>query len=367
MMKKVAAADYLDLPAILREADIWLGKPPVSITGTRAPQSQGDAHAYYSNGDYWWPNPDTEDGLPFVQRDGETYPGIFSAHRECLRTMRRAVSHLASAWHITQNKAYAGAAIAWLETFFLRDGTYMAPHLCYAQAIPGVSEGRGIGIIDTLHLIDVPAAIELLQGVMAAQTYDGLKAWFAAYLRWMNTHPNGIEEREWTNNHAVAWYAQASAFARFTGDADMLRFCRDHYKTQLLKGQMAPDGSFPLELRRTKPYYYSSMVLDCMSMVCQFASDETDDLWCYHMADGRGLRLGIDYLLPYIEDKRTWPLPPDVEHWAALPVAMPYMLFAGLRYDDARLLRLWRSLDQHTPDAEIRRSIGIRCPYLHLC
>ena len=39
----------------------------------------------------------------------------------------------------------------------------MAPHLRYAQAIHGRSTGRGIGIIDTIHLVEVARAIEVLE------------------------------------------------------------------------------------------------------------------------------------------------------------------------------------------------------------
>ena len=351
---------------ILEEANAFLSTPPTHITAAIAPNSAGGPHDYYSSGDYWWPNPDTADGLPYVQRDGETYPRLFTAHRMALRTMRRAVTHLAVAWHITREEAYARAAAAWLRTFFLDEATRMAPHLRYAQAIPGVCDGRGIGIIDTLHLIDVPAAITLLQTQLPPEDRTGLVQWFKAYLHWMNTHENGIQEREWFNNHAVAWYAQAASFARFTGDEAMLAFCRERFKTQLLTRQMASDGSFPAELARTKPYYYASMVLDGMAMICLLASAPGDDLWTYTLPDGRGLRLGIDFLLPHLQDKTAWPYPPDIEHFDDLPVAMPYMLFAGLRCRDERLLRLYEALPQASGNEEIRRSIGIRCPTLYL-
>ena len=36
----------------------------------------------------------------------------------------------------------------------------MNPHLLYAQAIKGRFTGRSIGIIDTLHLVEVARAID---------------------------------------------------------------------------------------------------------------------------------------------------------------------------------------------------------------
>ena len=149
----------------------------------------------------------------------------------------------------------------------------MKPHLLYAQAIPGVCSGRGIGIIDTLHLIEVPVAIEALRPSphLTEEIYRGLQAWFAEYLHWLATHPHGVEEMNQHNNHAVCWTLQAAVFALFTDDRMMADFCREKYKC-LLEKQMAPDGSFPAELARTKPYSYSLFVLDNLATLCHVLS-----------------------------------------------------------------------------------------------
>jgi len=43
----------------------------------------------------------------------------------------------------------------------------MNPNLQYAQAIHGRFTGRGIGIIDTIHLVEVARALEVLAGSKA--------------------------------------------------------------------------------------------------------------------------------------------------------------------------------------------------------
>ena len=118
--------------------------------------SEGGPNDFYSNGDYWWPNPDTTNGLPYVQRDGETNPDNFNQHRECIWQLRDAVAALGAAYKITGDDRYAKKAAELLRVFFLDPKTRMNPNLQYAQAIPGVSPGRGTGIIDTLHLIEIP-------------------------------------------------------------------------------------------------------------------------------------------------------------------------------------------------------------------
>ena len=48
-------------------------------------------------------------------------------------------------------------------------------------------------------------------------------------------------------------------------DDGPLGVCRDRFKTVLVPNQIAADGSFPLELRRTKPYGYSLFNLDAFA------------------------------------------------------------------------------------------------------
>lgn len=353
-----------DSAQIIKKAELAMTQNPPHVTDHIAQYSKGGAHDFYSNGDYWWPNPDTSDGLPFVQRDGQTNPGNFNEHRYALRSMRRSVTHLAAAYKITGDKKYAVKAVQYLTEFFLDEETKMNPHLRYAQAIPGVSDGRGTGIIDSLHLIDVPFAIEAVKDEMSDEVYCGLKSWFKTYMNWMNTHQNGIDERESKNNHSVTWFAQVASYALFTDDADMLAYCRTRYKETLLPNQMAADGSFPHELRRTKPYSYSAFVLDNMINICLLASVDGDSLWDFTLPDGRNIQKGLEFLVPFIQDKSKWPFAKDIQHFDDLPAAMPYLLFAGLKTGDDVMLDLWKRLEQDSANEEIRRNTAIRCPFL---
>ncbi|CAH1192059.1 hypothetical protein PAECIP111891_00188 [Paenibacillus allorhizoplanae] len=359
---------YVDLTAIIQQADAYLTTFPVQITDERALHSPGNAHDYYSNGDYWWPNPDTPDGLPYVRRDGESNPNNFHAHRILLRRMRSRVACLAAAFRITGEPHYASHAVRLLDAFFVNESTRMNPHLLYAQAVPGVCDGRGIGVIDTLHLIDVAAAVQILQrspmSLADSLVLQNVSVWFADYLKWMNEHPQGVEERNEPNNHGVCWYVQAAAFARLTGQQPMLDWCREQYKTKLLVEQMAADGSFPRELSRTKPYAYSLFTLDNFVTLTHLLSTPNDNLWEFQLSDGRGIEKGINFLLPYIENKQTWPYGRDVEYDAQWPVAMSFLLLAGLAYDSDRLMALWHKLDQKPKEDELRRNMAIKQPLL---
>ncbi len=214
--------------------------------------------------------------------------------------LSRIVPALAAAWVLTGEPRYSEHAARHLRAWFVDPDTRMAPHLRYAQAIHGVSSGRGTGIIDTIHLVEVARALESMKkapGLSKAEQ-DGVLGWFAEYLRWMTTDPNGIEEREAKNNHGTCWVLQVAAFARLTGNEELLAFSRSRFKTVLVPNQMGADGSFPLETARTKPYGYSLFNLDAMATAAWILSTPADDLWRFETADGRGLRRAVAWMAP---------------------------------------------------------------------
>jgi hypothetical protein len=56
-----------------------------------------------------------------------------------------------------------------------------------------------------LHLVEVARAASVLEssGALSNRDHAGLNRWFAAYLQWMSTSINGVEERDAKNNHGT--------------------------------------------------------------------------------------------------------------------------------------------------------------------
>ncbi len=326
----------LDLARILKAADAALALDPVSITKFPAANSPGSPNDFYSNADYWWPDPASPTGLPYINRDGETNPRNFTAHRLALRDMSEAVAALGAAYKVTGDERYAQKAAVLLRVFFLDASTRMNPGLQYAQAIPGRYTGRSFGIIDGLHLIEVPQAIAAMDKspALTPGMVAGLKKWFGSLAVLMVCCQNGREEAAANNNHAVALWLQVACYARFTGDEAKLAGCRRQFKEVFVPVQMAADGSFPLELKRTKPYAYSIFQLDNMTTLCQVLSTPADDLWKFEMPDGRGIRKAVAYLYPFLADKSKWPLKPDIMAWDGWPSRQSNLLFAGLAFGE---------------------------------
>lgn len=367
-LKEIAIQPGAHNARILEVARDALALVPPSITAFRAPLSDGGVNDFYSNGDYWWPDPNKPDGLPYLRRDGWTNPDGFNRHRLEVRRLRDAVAALGAAFQLIGEECFAAKAAELLEAFFLDPATRMNPHLEFAQAIPGVTSGRGIGIIDTLHLIEIPVAVAAIKDSprFPREIFDGLRAWFGRYLEWLMTSKNGREEANEKNNHAVAYWLQVAVFARFVGDVRRLEECRRKFKEVLMPEQMASDGSFPAELARTKPYAYSIFQLDNLATLAHVLSTPEDNLWRFELPDGRGLPRAVAFLFPFLADKSKWPLPPDVQAWDGWPCRQPSLLFAGLACDEPAYLDLWRKLPADPDDEQVRRHMAVTQPSLWL-
>lgn len=337
---KTQALAYVEqhLDKTLGRAQRWLGHACPTITATTCPRSTGGPQDFYSEGDYWWPDPDNPSG-PYIRRDGLSNPDNFSDHRKAMQDLAVAVSSLTAAYHYTRDTAYSNKALHCLEVFFLDSLTMMNPHMLYAQAIQGRHTGRGIGLIDGIHLIEVTVAIQRLQdaGVIATSMYEELQRWFFSFSEWMTTHPYGIEERDHGNNHSTWWAAQLAAYANLTGSEAHMAISREQFEP-LLSVQMRPDGGFIDELSRTKPYSYSLFHLEGYAIWCYFASAKDLDLWRQPTKNGT-VRDAWDFMLPYIIDKSSWPYPADVQNYEKVPIQTVGMLLATLYYEDNDYLK----------------------------
>lgn len=350
---------------VIELAEEYTYLKPITVTAETSPRSAGGIHDFYSEGDYWWPDPENPEG-PYIQRDGLTNPDNFTAHREAMIRFSQISGALASAYLVTKEEKYLKALTPHLNAWFVDEATKMNPNLLYGQAIKGKVTGRGIGIIDTIQLIDVAKAIEVLEesGIVSISQIQPIKDWFREYLTWITTHPYGIDERDHGNNHSICWAMQAGVFAQLVGNQEALDYCKEMYKTVLLPNQMAIDGSFPLELKRTKPYGYSLFTLDAMATLCQVFKKDKEDLFNYQTAEGKSLALGAAFLYPFVIDKSTWPYQKDVMYWDKWPVRHPFLLFAGISFNQEKYLQLWEKLDADFETPEVIRNMPLRFPLL---
>lgn len=360
-----ANLEAIEKPRIMKKALEYMLLQPETVTASIASRSKGTKHDFYSEGDYWWPNPEDLSG-PYIRRDGQSNPENFIQHRLSMIRLSEIIGTLASAYLIKGDIQYVEHAAKHLNAWFVDKGTKMHPSLKYGQAIKGRHEGRSIGLIDTLHLVEVARGAKILMSSehFPKESRKNIKNWFATYLDWMNTHPYGQKEREHPNNHGVCWSLQAAAFADLIGNRSQLEWVKTQFKEVYVKEMMDKKGGFPAELARTKPYGYSLFVLDAMAAIAQLTSDNQDDLWKFQTKDGRGMKLAMEFISPYIEDKTTWPLQPDVLYWHDWPVRHPSLIFASEAYDNVNYLNNWLGLEADPTTYEVLRNLPIRHPLL---
>jgi len=350
---------------ILKEAAWAMQQKPITVTASFSTRSAGGKHDFFSEADYFWPDPQNPNG-PYINRDGLTNPDNFVEHRKAMIRFSKIIGALASAYKITGDKKYAAQAVIHLKAWFIDPKTLMNPSLWYAQAVKGKFTGRNYGIIDTIHLMEIAQGVIVMEGsdALDKQTIEGIKSWFATYTNWLMTSKPGIQEKLTKNNHSTCWAMQVASFAKLCGNQAVLDSMRVLYKTVLLPNQMGADGSFPLEMARTKPYGYSIFNLDAMATLCQILSTPKDNLWNFETTDGKSIKKGILYLYPFVADKSKWILKPDVMYWDNWPVAQPFLLFGANAYNQNNWLQTWQKLDHNPQVEEVIRNLPIRHPLL---
>jgi hypothetical protein len=269
----------------------------------------GDKHDYMSQAPYFWPDPKKPGGLPYTRRDGERNPEINKiADHKTIDDLENAVETLALAYYLKGDETYATKAVQLLRAFFLDPATRMNPNLEYAQFIPGVNTGRGIGLIETRGLTRIVDAVGLLRGSKALKTADegALKNWFAKFLQWMLESKNGREEASAKNNHGTFYDVQVACYALFTGRTALAKQVLETAKQKRIAAQIEPDGRQPLELARTKSWSYSIMNLDGLTQLAILGSRAGVDLWNFQTSDGRGIRKALDFLAPVALGENKW-------------------------------------------------------------
>jgi oligo-alginate lyase len=298
------------MQALRAAADKAAKAAPVAVTDkkTLLPPSN-DKHDYFSLSPYWWPDSTKPNGLPYIRRDGVTNP---ESKRDLDQPRVAALGDrtftLALAYYLTGEDRYAQAAARQIKTWFLDPATRMNPHLRFSQLVRGNPNERGSGIIDTRWFIEVVDAVGMLQGSKhwSAADEQQLRAWFADYLKWLRTSPNGAHERAAKNNHGSWYAAQTASYALFTGDTAAAREIIDGIKPRIAS-QIKPDGSQPEELARTRSLHYEMFNVEALSRLAEMGRHVGVDLWTYKAPEGGSLTVALERLAAYAARPQDWP------------------------------------------------------------
>ena len=291
------------------EADRWLtGEVLNIVSGKKHVAPSGNPHDYTSLAVYSWPNPAKPDGLPWINKDGEVNPAVYEYDNAKLESLCRAVPQLILYARVADSPAHARRAGVLLRAWFLDEATRMNPNLRYAQFIPGVCDGRAIGIIDTTSLIFLFDAVTHLafNEAWRPEHLAALKAWTSQYLDWLCGSAFGKQEEAAANNHGTWFDAQVVCFAAFCGRPEIVRDQIARCTKRRIATQLEADGAQPHELRRTLSLTYCTYNLLAYACVARVGSEQGIDLWNWRSGEGRSLRAALTWMIPYYTRERAW-------------------------------------------------------------
>jgi Alginate lyase len=330
------------------EAEKRMKEGPWTVTADRPKGVDIDPHEYYSEAQYYWPNPDNPTG-PYLRKDGQVNPNRIVANQTSLTAMCDAVFTLGVASFLLDNPIYGKRAASLIHTWFLNPKTSMKPDLDYAQSIPGVNNGRGAGMLDGRSFVRVIQGMEFLEQTSNWDPREqaAVHRWFEDYLRWLLTSKNAADERKSGNSHASWWAAQVAAAGSFVGDAKAQQQAFSLYRGGLLRSQILPNGSAPHEEVRPRPLRFSAINLEAYSVICRIAQVRgAADLWNAHGRSGATIGTAIDYLSPYLVDPKKW----NKEQTGDIPYdSLDFLAFAGMGLDKPDYIAVFRKLEH--PDS----------------
>lgn len=314
--------------ALLEEADKELRKKDTyTVMNKKMMPPSGDKHDYLSLGPYWWPNPDTPDGLPYIRKDGERNPETNDLDARVKSRMINSVVTLALGWYFSNNYDYADKAVEVLDTWFLDPKTKMNPNLNFAQFIPGRKDGRGAGIIDTYGFVNLVDAIELLYSSksLSNKQYNGLKEWFGEFVIWLQESDNGKDENRAKNNHGLAYDVQLTALAIFADKKDVYEKVLKEFPEKRLFAQIEPDGRQPEELTRTLSYSYTRFNLIHMMDMAELGQRVGIDIINAKSPDGRSIGKALEYASSYIGKQNEWQYE-QLKDWDKMEAEVAWLL-----------------------------------------
>ena len=292
-----------------KDADKAVKTEIVTVMQKEIVSASGDKHDFLSLSRYWWPDPSKTDGLPYIRKDGEVNPEILKIpDHENLMLFFKVVNTLALAYFYTGDEQYSDRAAVWIRSWIIDPETRMNPNMRFAQQIRGRDIERGTGILDGREFASVIDAVGLLRlsKSLSAEENTMIDQWFKKYYTWLTESSNGQSEANAQNNHG-SWYdVHTSAVALFVGQKEKAKTIFEAAKQKRIAYQFSPEGKQAEELARTLSWHYCQFNLTALFRLATLAKNAGVDLFNYSTPDGRSMRQGLDYLIPFANKEQEW-------------------------------------------------------------
>ncbi len=313
---------YKDL---IQRANGYLRNEIYSILDKKFLPPSGDMHDYISYAIYYWPDTSEQSNV-WVYKDGKVNESTFyKTDRSNLYDMYSAIKSLSVAYHLSKDEKYAEKTAAYIKTWFVNDSTRMNPNMRYAQGIPGKYDGTPSGIIESRGFIWVIDAVNFIMESNYWSENDNkiFKDWIRQYLNWLTHSEFALRESEMKNNHGTFYDLQKLKYADFIGADSLAISAIESLKMNRIRKQIAPDGSQPEEIKRTKKFHYSLFNLTAFVQAAVIAENYSLDLWTYKDEDSGSILDAVKYLtLPLTQDESGIFTGEEINYRFLLPVLL---------------------------------------------
>ena len=347
---KIDRQDLFVMPAyqtLISKAEKALSMGRLSVVDKSLTPPSQDKHDYMSLGPYFWPNPKTKDGYPYIRRDGKVNPNaLIDSDSPRLVRLANALETLALAYYYTNNTKYAQRAVEMIQIWFINDTTKMNPHLKYAQGIPGTVPGRALGILDGRHFVRILDSITLIENsnLLSSKDLEVIKQWVKDYQNWLLNGEYAYDESHRPNNHGTFYDYQVVGYALYLEQPKKAKELLTNAQYIRLGSHIGSKGQNFHELERTRPLHYSLFDLEAMIGLALY-SDHYDDVnfWTFTI-NQTSLKKAIDYVVKYKNNRDMWLVENENVNFMDLT---PTLLVAAQKYQtdeyNKEILKLWRS------------------------
>lgn len=347
---KIDRQDPFVMPAyqtLISKAEKALSMGRLSVVDKSLTPPSQDKHDYMSLGPYFWPNPKTKDGYPYIRRDGKVNPNaLIDSDSPRLVRLTNALETLALAYYYTNNTKYAQRAVEMIQIWFINDTTKMNPHLKYAQGIPGTVPGRALGILDGRHFVRILDSITLIENsnLLSSKDLEIIKQWVKDYQNWLLNGEYAYDESHRPNNHGTFYDYQVVGYALYLEQPKKAKELLTNAQYIRLGSHIGSKGQNFHELERTRPLHYSLFDLEAMIGLALY-SDHYDDVnfWTFTI-NQTSLKKAIDYVVKYKNNRDMWLVENENVNFMDLT---PTLLIAAQKYQtdeyNKEILKLWRS------------------------
>ncbi|CAO3565982.1 unnamed protein product [Mortierella alpina] len=254
----------------------------------------GDIHDYTSLARYFWKNPNTADGLPYVRLDGKPNPDMDSVwDYRLLRKVFRDCYYMGQAYFWTGDERYAEKVVYRVKQWFLDPETRMNPNIKYGSLIFGNDLGRAQGVLDMFKVYGMFDALKAIEGSEAMRAeptlISDLQTWFTSYKVWLDQSIQANQEKNAHNNHGTYFTVQYLSILEFLGRDTEAKALAEESRTVRVGPQIRKDGAQPHETIRPISYFYSTFNLQGLILLAMQADSHGVDLWHHRGPETTGL------------------------------------------------------------------------------